>query len=89
MNWLIHPIQTISNWGIKKYVLGIVNEAIEKYNHNITVARDYVKTYIGKIEALLAFLKSLDGKLADGKITEEEADAIVDEASRLGESLAA
>lgn len=89
MNWLIHPIQTISNWGIKKYVLGIVNEAIEKYNHNIAVARAFVTSYIGKIEALLVFLKSLDAKLADGKITEQEADAIVDEASRLGESLAA
>ena len=89
MNWLIHPIQTISNWGIKKYVLGIVNEAIEKYNGNIATARTYVSRYIGKIEAILAFLDSLDAKLADGKLTEQEADAITDEAVKLAKELTA
>lgn len=89
MNWLIHPIQTISNWGIKKYVLGIVNEAIEKYNGNIATARTYVSRYIGKIEALLAFLKGLDAKLADGKLTEQEADEIVAEAKKLAGELTA
>lgn len=79
----------IVKWAVKKYVLNIVNGAIDKYNRNISVARAYVTAYIGKIEAFLAFLKSLDAKLADGKITEEEVDAIVDEASKLGESLAA
>lgn len=79
----------IVKWGVKKFVLNIVNGAIDKYNRNITVARVYVTTYIGKIEALLAFLKGLDAKLADGQITEQEADALVEEAANLGKSLAA
>ena len=87
MKWLIHPIDTLRNWGVKAFILSIVNKAIEKYNGNIAVARGYVNSYIAKIEALLAFLKSLDGKLADGKLTGEEADALVDEAGKLAGEL--
>lgn len=80
MNWIV-------SWGVKKYILGIVNTAIEKYNGNIAVARGYVNSYIAKIEAVLAFLKGLDDKLKDGKLTEAEADQLVDEAETLGKEL--
>ena len=80
MNWIV-------SWGVKKYVLGIVNTAIEKYNGNIAVARGYVNSYIAKIEAVLAFLKGLDAKIADGKLTEAEADQLVDEAGKLATEL--
>ena len=82
MNWLV-------KWGVKKYVLAIVNGAIDKYNRNINVARAYVSRYAGKVSALLRFLNSLDGKLADGKLTEQEADALTDEATKLAEELTA
>lgn len=76
-------------WGIKKYVLSIVNTAIEKYNGNITQARRYVALYVTKVEALLAFLKSLDAKLADGKLTNDEADELCDEAKALTKEMTA
>ena len=79
----------IVKWAVKKYVLNIVNSALDKYNRNINVARAYVTTYIGKVKALLAFLDSLDAKLADGKLTELEADAITDEAVKLAKELTA
>ena len=82
MNWLV-------KWGIKKYVISIVNTAIEKYNGNIMKARWYVALYITKIEALLAFLKSLDAKLADGKLTNDEADALCYEAKALAKEMVA
>lgn len=82
MNWLV-------KWGIKKYVLSIVNTAIEKYNGNITQARWYVALYVTKVEALLAFLKSLDAKLADGKLTNDEADELCDEAKALAKEMTA
>ena len=82
MNWLV-------KWGVKKYVLAIVNGALDKYNRNINVARAYVSRYTGKVSALLRFLNSLDGKLADGKLTEDEADALTDEATKLAEELTA
>ena len=76
-------------WGIKKYVLSIVNTAIEKYNGNITQARRYVALYVTKVGALLAFLKSLDAKLADGKLTNDEADLLCDEAKALTKEMTA
>lgn len=82
MKWLI-------NWGVKKYVLEIVNKALAAYNVNIDRARVIVKTYSGKVKALLAFFESLDKKLADGKLTEAEADAITDEAVKLAKELTA
>lgn len=80
MNWLVR-------WGIKKYVLGIVNGAIEKNNADITKACWYVDLYITKAESLIAFLKSLRAKLADGKLDEDEADALCEEATSLAKEM--
>lgn len=82
MNWLV-------KWGVKKWLVGVVDNALAKYNVNIDRARAIVATAIAKVEAVIAFLKSLDGKLADGKLTEEEADAITDEAVKLAKELTA
>ena len=82
MKWLI-------NWGVKKYVLEIVNKALAAYNVNIDRARAIVKNYSSKVKALLAFLESLDKKLADGKLTEEEADALIADAKAIGKALTA
>lgn len=80
MNWLI-------KWGVKRYALSIVNTALAQYNESVNTARAVVQRYIGKASSLLDFLKSLDAKLADGKLTNEEADEICEEAVRLGENL--
>lgn len=80
MNWLI-------KWGVKRYALSIVNTALADYNQSVTRARETVRRYAAKVEALLAFMKSLDAKLLDGKLTNEEADEICEEAVRLGENL--
>ncbi len=82
MNWLV-------KWGVKKWLVGVVDNALAKYNVNIDRARAIVATAIAKIEAVIAFLKSLDGKLADGKLTEQEADEIVAEAKKLAGELTA
>lgn len=82
MNWLV-------KWGVKKWLVGVVDAALAKYNVNIDRARAIVATAIAKIEAVIAFLKSLDGKLADGKLTEQEADEIIAEATKLAGELTA
>jgi hypothetical protein len=82
MNWLV-------KWGVKKWLVGVVDNALAKYNVNIDRARAIVATAIAKVEAVIAFLKSLDGKLADGKLTETEADEIVAEAKKLAGELTA
>lgn len=82
MNWLV-------KWGVKKWLVGVASDALAKYNTNIDRARAIVATAIAKIEAVIAFLKSLDAKLADGKLTEDEADEIVAEAKELAGELTA
>lgn len=76
-------------WGVKKYVLKIVNKALAAYNVNVNRARAIVAQYAGYVRALLEFLNSLDKKLADGKLTEDEADAILKEAEMLAKELTA
>ncbi|MBR1921501.1 MAG: hypothetical protein IJ829_05810 [Kiritimatiellae bacterium] len=80
MNWFV-------KWGVKKYLLEIVNKALAAYNVNVDRARAVVARYAAKVETLLAFLKSLDEKLADGRLTEAEADDITDEAIALAGEL--
>jgi hypothetical protein len=82
MNWLV-------KWGVKKWVLGIANTALAEYNDSISSARRLVARYAAKVEALLAFLRALDAKLADGIIDEGEIEAVVDEAASLGKELCA
>ena len=88
MNWLIHPIKTLPEWGIKSWLLGIVNKVLDKYADSVVAARGVVAAAIPKVESVLAFLKSLDEKLKDNKVTEDEADLIVAEATALAEALA-
>lgn len=82
MNWLV-------KWGVKKYVLKIVNDALAAYNVNIDRARTIVAHYTAKLKAAIAFLESLDAKLADGKLDEDEADALIADAKAIGTALTA
>ena len=89
MKWLIHPIQSLKDWGVKKFALDITNKALDRYNVNVDRARAIVATYANKLRLLLDFLDRLDKKLADGKLDEAEADALITEATDLGKALAA
>lgn len=82
MKWLI-------NWGVKKYAVNIVNDALAKYNVNVDRARAIVATYANKLRLLLDFLDRLDKKLADGKLDEAEADALITDAKAIGKALTA
>lgn len=89
MNWIIHPIQSLKDWGVKKFALDITNKALDRYNVNIDRARAIVATYARKLRLLLDFLDRLDKKLADGKLTEDEADALITDAKAIGTALTA
>ena len=82
MKWLI-------NWGVKKYAVNIVNDALAKYNVNVDRARAIVAQYANKLRLLLDFLDRLDKKLADGKLDEYEADALITDAKEIGTALTA
>ena len=82
MKWLI-------NWGVKKYAVNIVNDALDRYNVNVDRARAIVAQYANKLRLLLDFLDRLDKKLADGKLDEAEADALIADAKEIGTALTA
>ena len=88
MKWLIHPIKTLTECGLKSWLLGIVNKVLDKYADSVAAARGVVAAAIPKVESVLAFLKSLDEKLKDNKVTEGEADLIVAEATALAANFA-
>ena len=89
MKWLTHPIQSLKDWGVKKFALDITNKALDRYNVNVDRARAIVAQYANKLRLLLDFLDRLDKKLADGKLDEAEADALITDAKAIGTALTA
>lgn len=80
MQWLI-------KWGVKKWLVGVVNTALVTYADKIDKARVFLSAAIARVDAITGFLKSLDAKLADNKVTDEEADAALEEAQILAAKL--
>lgn len=80
MQWLI-------KWGVKKWLVGVVNTALRDYADKIVKARLYLAVAIAKVEAVTTFLKSLEKKLEDGTVTDAEADEAVEEARTLAAKL--
>lgn len=80
MQWLI-------KWGVKKWLVGVVNTALRDYADKIVKARLYLAVAIAKVEAVTTFLKSLEKKLEDGTVTDAEADEAVEEAKTLAAKL--
>ena len=82
MQWLI-------KWGVKKWLVGVVNTALVTYADKVEAARVFLHAVIAKVEAVTLFLHSLDAKLTDNEISDEEADAAIEEAKTLAEKLIA
>ena len=80
INWVV-------KWGVKKWLVGVVNTALVDFKDKVGIARACLHAAITKVEAVTAFLKSIDGKLADNQVTEEEADAAIEEATALAARL--
>lgn len=80
MQWLI-------KWGVRKWLIGIVNTALKEYADKVAKARAFLAVAIAKVEAVTAFLKSLEAKLADGTITDGEVDEAITEAKALAAKL--
>lgn len=89
MNWLIHPIDSLKSWGVRKFVLGIVNKALAAHEESVAKSRNIVAKCIAKLKSLIIFLEGLMAKLADNVVTDEEAEAAIDDAKRLAAELTA
>lgn len=80
MQWLI-------KWGVKRWLIGIVNTALQEYADKVAKARAFLSAAVAKVEAVTAFLKSLEAKLADGTISDGEVDEAITEAKALAAKL--
>lgn len=80
MQWLI-------KWGVKRWLIGIVNTALKEYADKVVKARLFLAVAVAKVDAITAFLKSLEAKLADGTITDAEVDEAIAEAKALAAKL--
>lgn len=80
LNWLV-------KWGVKKWLIGMVNTALVDYKDKVEKARAFISAAIEKVDAVTAFLRSIDAKLADNNVTDTEADDAINEASELAEKL--
>lgn len=75
-------MNAIIKWFAKKYVLSFVNDVIQK-----SLEKDGVKSALAKVELVDAYLHLLKRSIADGKITEEEADDVIAKFSKLVDDL--
>ena len=80
MKWLVKK-------GIKKYALGFVNGVLAAHADNVAKARDIVRRAILKVRSVLNWLDRLDAKLLDNKISDDEADGIIADTTKLVEEL--
>jgi len=76
-------MKTIVLWGVKKYALGFLNTTLEGAKDSVQKALSIVDICILKAEAVLAFFKSVRAKLADNKLDDDEAEAILLEGEML------
>lgn len=81
-NWIV-------KWGVKKWLVGVVNTALKDYDATITASREFLCKVIARVDAITAFLKSLDRKLSDGVVTDDEADEAIEDAAELATQLTA
>lgn len=88
-NWILHPIDTLAAFGVKKYVLGVVNNALKAHGESIEKARRVVSAATAKLKAVIRFFDGLEAKLEDNEITAEEISAAYDDAKRLASELTA
>lgn len=73
----------MTNWLIKKCVVGKLNKLLEKNKGNMEKIRSTLLVWISRIENITGCLKSLLAKLEDNKIDSDEVRQTTDEIKKL------
>ena len=71
-------MSTIVKWFAKKYVISIINDVIEAAKSKVDI-----ETWKLRVKNVIAFCNLLLETLDDDKLTAEEADKIIDSATKL------
>ena len=70
---------------VKRLMLKMANKLLDDYKDDIGVAREKVKVWIGRADAITSFLNGLAAKLDDNNLTEEELKSAVEEFKKIVE----
>lgn len=66
-------------WAIKKYVIGKINDVLEKNKDNVLMLSETLNVWVTRLEKVLKCFKCLLAKIDDGKLDSDEIDeAVVD-----------
>lgn len=67
----------------KKYIISAIQEVVEAKKERVVYYTGLVGVWILRLKKAVEFLEGIVAKLDDGKITDEEADAVLAEAEKL------
>jgi hypothetical protein len=80
-------MKTLAIWFGKRYVLGLVQDAVSAKEEKVAEWAVRIGIWIERIGYVVKFFGSLADKLADGEITSAEAESAVREAKSLAEAV--
>lgn len=66
-------------WIAKKFIVGTLNKLLDVNKDNVDKVKSIVSTWIGRLEKILACLKSILDKLADNQLDSDELEESVSE----------
>ena len=76
---LLKPVKAIAKWGVKRWALAKVNEILAARKTGLDKALAITDKIMDKIDAAKGYVAGVREKLRDGKLDEDEADALVTE----------
>lgn len=68
---------------VKRIILKKLNGLLKDYRDDVDKVRDILNLWIGRIERLLNYLRSLMDKIDDGELDETEMESAIDDAKEL------
>lgn len=82
-------MKTLVIWLVKKYALSAIKDVVAANKDKVSYYSDKLSFWIGKVKEALSFLEALASRLADGELTDDEATATIDDASKIIDSIKA
>ncbi len=78
-------MKTLILWGVKKYALEAVKDAVSAKSKKVTYWSVKVADWLSRARLVCAFLERLVARLRDGQLTDDEASETIAESKLLAE----
>lgn len=67
----------------KKYIISAIQEVVEAKKERVVYYTGLVSMWVMRLRSAILFLEGLCTKMEDGQLTDDEADAVIEEAEEL------